>query len=53
MWEIVEWTTGQVFDITVVVGLSDAITDLIANSVGALLAALLAVWILRRGGRLA
>ncbi|HEV2094521.1 MAG TPA: hypothetical protein VGR18_15280 [Rubrobacter sp.] len=39
LWEIAEWTTGQVFGITVVFGLSDAITDLIANSVGALVAA--------------
>lgn len=50
LWEISEWLTGQVFGITVVFGLSDAITDLIANSVGALVAALA---IHRSGGRLA
>ena len=43
LWEIAEWTTGQVFGITVIFGLSDAITDLIANSVGALIAAFVAL----------
>ncbi len=43
LWEIAEWTTGQVFSITVIFGLSDAITDLIANSVGALIAAFVAL----------
>lgn len=52
LWEIAEWTTGRVFDIEVVFGLSDAITDLIANSFGALVAAFVALAIRRRGGRL-
>jgi VanZ family protein len=52
LWEIAEWTTGQVFGIQVVFGLSDAITDLIANSFGALAAALAALAIRRSGGRL-
>jgi hypothetical protein len=53
LWETAEWTTGQVFGIEVVFGLSDAITDLMANSVGALAAALVALAIRKRGGRLA
>jgi hypothetical protein len=51
LWEIAEWTTGRVFDITVVFGLSDAITDLIANSVGALLAAFVVLAIHGRAKR--
>lgn len=51
LWEIAEWTTGQVFGITVVFGLSDAITDLIANSVGALAAAFVALAIDGRAKR--
>ncbi len=39
LWEIAEWTTGQIFDIRVIFGLKDAITDLITNSVAALVAA--------------
>jgi hypothetical protein len=50
LWEISEWTTGQLFDANVVFGLSDAITDLIANSVGALVAAFVALGVRRRGG---
>ena len=53
LWEIAEWTTGQIFDIEVVFGLSDAITDLMANSVGALAAALVALIIRKRAERLA
>lgn len=45
LWEVAEWTTGQVFGITVIFGLSDAITDLIANGVGALAAALVALFL--------
>jgi hypothetical protein len=51
LWEIAEWTTGQVFSITVIFSLSDAITDLIANSVGALLAAFVVLAIHRRTKR--
>jgi len=53
LWETAEWTTGQIFSIEVVFGLSDAITDLMANSVGALAAALVALALRKRGGRLA
>ena len=51
LWEISEWLTGQAFGITVVFGLSDAITDLIANSVGALAAAFVALAINGRAKR--
>jgi glycopeptide antibiotics resistance protein len=51
LWQIAEWTTGQVFSITVIFGLSGAITDLIANSVGALLAAFVVFAIHRRAKR--
>ena len=51
LWQIAEWTTGQVFSITVIFGLTDAITDLIANSVGALLAAFVVFAIHRRAKR--
>jgi VanZ family protein len=53
LWEISEWATGRLFGVEVVYGLSDAITDLIANSLGALVAALVALAIRQRGGRLA
>lgn len=49
LWEIAEWTIGRIFDVEVVYGLSDAITDLITNSCGAVAAALV---IRRSGGRL-
>ncbi len=52
LWEISEWTTGYVFSANVVFGLGDAMTDLIANSVGALAAAFAAAAIRRGGGRL-
>lgn len=53
LWEVAEWTTGYVFAINVVFGLGDAMTDLVANSVGALVAAFVALAIRRVGGRLA
>jgi VanZ family protein len=43
LWEIAEWTTGRILDTEVVFGLDDAITDLMANSVGALAAAIVAL----------
>ncbi len=48
LWEIAEWTTGYIFEANVVFGLSDAITDLIANSTGALVAAFAALAIRAR-----
>lgn len=50
LWEIAEWSTGRVFDANVVFGLSDAITDLIANTVGALVAAIVALALRGRVG---
>ncbi|CAN5260306.1 hypothetical protein BH24ACT19_BH24ACT19_18790 [soil metagenome] len=40
LWGGAEWMTGQLFNIEVVYGLSDTMTALIANSIGALAAAL-------------
>jgi uncharacterized membrane protein YjdF len=46
LWEIFEWSTGTAD------GLSDTITDMIVDSAGALVAALLALAIRWRGSRL-
>lgn len=51
LWEIVEWLTGRLLSTEVIFGLSDAITDLMANSVGALLAAAVVLRRRERGGR--
>ncbi len=48
LWEISEWTTGRIASSNVVFGLDDAITDLIANSLGALIAAVVALRIPQR-----
>jgi len=52
LWEVAEWTTGYVFAINVVFGLGDAMSDLVANSVGALVAAIIALALRGRGTRL-
>lgn len=43
LWELVEWTTGLILGVRVNSGLDDAMTDLLANGAGALVAALLAL----------
>lgn len=43
IWELVEWTTGLVFGTRVNSGLDDAMTDLLANGAGALVAAIFAL----------
>ncbi len=43
LWELAEWSTGLVLDVRVNSGLDDAMTDLLANGVGALVATLLAL----------
>lgn len=48
VWEMAEWTVGRLFDINVIFGLDDAITDFFSNSTGALLAALVALWLRNR-----
>ncbi len=45
-WEIFEWLTGARF------GLTDTISDLIVDSVGALVAAFVALVLRQRGQRL-
>ena len=52
LWEVAEWTTGYAFSANVVFGLGDAMTDLVANAAGAVVAALVALAIRRGGGRL-
>lgn len=52
LWEIVEWMTGVVFDVRVNSGLDDAMTDLVANSIGALAATLVALAVSKRGEKL-
>ena len=43
VWEVVEWTTGVIFDVPVNSGLNDAMTDLVANGLVALVATLVAL----------
>lgn len=47
LWEVVEWTAGQVLSIQVVPSLEDTIIDLVMDSLGAVLAALVSLWALR------
>ena len=49
--EVAEWSTRRILDTEVVYGLDDAITDLMANSLGALAAALAALRLLTDRGR--
>jgi uncharacterized membrane protein YjdF len=52
LWELVEWTAGLVLGARVNSGLDDAMTDLVANGAGALVAAFLALAVRsRRGGK--
>lgn len=43
VWEIAEWLAGRLLDTAVIYGLGDAVTDLMANSLGALVAAFAAL----------
>ena len=47
LWEIIEWSAGQVLPIQVVPGLEDTIINLVMDSLGAVFAALLSLWALR------
>lgn len=51
LWEIAEWVTGRILGTAVVYGLDDAVTDLISNSVGALVAALVALRVPHERGK--
>lgn len=46
VWEIVEWTADLLLAVDVVPGLHDTIVDLIVDSLGALLAGAVSVWVL-------
>lgn len=50
LWELVEWTAGLILGVRVNSGLDDAMTDLLANGAGALVAALLALAFRRARG---
>ncbi|HEY9734842.1 MAG TPA: hypothetical protein V6D06_01125 [Trichocoleus sp.] len=47
LWEVAEWTAGKVLATEVIESLDDTIVDLIMDSLGAGLAALLSLWALR------
>lgn len=47
IWEIMEWTAGFIFNTEVIGDLNDTVTDLIMDSIGAGLAAILSLWALR------
>ena len=51
LWEIVEWFVDMLPGIRVINPLSDTISDLIIDSLGALLAGLLSYWIVHRQQR--
>lgn len=50
LWEVAEWVPERLYGWEVIYGLNDAMTDLIANCAGALLAAVVAVVVGRREG---
>ncbi|NJP12164.1 MAG: hypothetical protein HC866_24100 [Leptolyngbyaceae cyanobacterium RU_5_1] len=47
LWEVAEWTAGRILAIEVIESLDDTITDLIMDSLGAALAAVLSLWALQ------
>lgn len=47
LWEVAEWTAGKVLATEVIGSIDDTIVDLIMDSLGASLAALLSLWALR------
>lgn len=47
LWEVVEWTAEQLLSTQVIPSLDDTITDLIMDTIGAVLAAVLSLWALR------
>lgn len=46
LWEICEWLAGKILSIQVISSLDDTVTDLIMDTIGAVLAALLSLWVL-------
>lgn len=47
MWEVTEWSAGKIFSTQVIESLDDTIIDLIMDTLGAGLAALISLWALR------
>lgn len=48
LWEIAEWSAGKILSTEVIESLDDTIIDLIMDSLGAGLAALISLWALRK-----
>lgn len=48
LWEVAEWSAGKVLSTQVIESLDDTIIDLIMDSLGAGLAALISLWALRK-----
>ncbi|BAY92744.1 MULTISPECIES: hypothetical protein [unclassified Tolypothrix] len=44
VWEVIEWSAGKILSTEVIVSLDDTIIDLIMDSLGAGLAALISLW---------
>lgn len=51
LWEITEWTAGQILPGKIIGSLNDTIVDLIMDSLGATLAALTSLWTLQEWTR--
>jgi len=47
LWEVAEWSAGKILSTEVIESLDDTIIDLIMDSLGAGLAALISLWVLR------
>ncbi|NDJ20507.1 hypothetical protein GS682_02385 [Nostoc sp. B(2019)] len=47
LWEVTEWTAGKILSTEVIESLDDTIIDLVMDSLGAGLAALISLWALR------
>lgn len=48
LWEVTEWSAGRILNTQVIVSLDDTIIDLVMDSLGAALAALISLWALRK-----
>jgi hypothetical protein len=48
LWEVAEWSAGKILSTEVIESLDDTIVDLVMDSLGAGLAALISLWALRK-----
>lgn len=46
LWEICEWSAGKILSTQVIISLDDTVIDLIMDTIGSVLAALLSLWVL-------